>query len=77
MLENLIAIVAVMMVSALSAYNRRTSSFSQNTFLASLVIGIGILIWVGAIPYYSIIISGLIIVGMILMGNNGNGGSNE
>ena len=75
MLENLIAIVAVMIVSTLSAYDRRKGSFSQNTFLASLVIGIGILIWIGSIPYYSIIISGLIIVGMILMGNNG--GSDE
>ena len=75
MLENLIAIVAVMIVSTLSAYDRRKGSFSQNTFLASLVIGIGILIWIGSIPYYAIIISGLIIVGMILMGNNG--GSDE
>ena len=75
MLESLIAIVAVMIVSTLSAYDRRKGSFSQNTFLASLVIGIGILIWIGSIPYYSIIISGLIIVGMILMGNNG--GSDE
>ena len=77
MLENLIAIVAVMIVSTLSAYDRRKGSFSQNTFLASLVIGIGILIWIGSIPYYAIIISGLIIVGMLLMGNNDNGGSDE
>lgn len=71
MLENLIAIVAVMGVSALAGYNSHNHSFSQNIFLASLVIGIGILIWIGAIPYYSVIISALIIVGMFLMGNRG------
>lgn len=69
MLENLIAIVAVMIVSALAGYDRHNQSFSQNIFLASLVIGIGILIWIGAIPYYAVIISALIIVGMFLMGN--------
>jgi chromate transport protein ChrA len=74
MLENLIAIVAVMVVSAFAGYNRHDHSFSQNIFLASLVIGIGLLIWTGTIPYYAVIISALIMVGMFLMGN---GESNE
>lgn len=68
MLENIVAIVAVLVVSILAAYNRREHSFSQNTFLASLVIGIGILTWTETVPYYAIIVSVLIIAGMFLMG---------
>jgi hypothetical protein len=67
--DYLIGILAVFGFSFAGALNWRTRELSTTTFLAGVTIGIGVLIWVAMIPFYSVIISALCIIGMIFMGS--------
>lgn len=48
------------------------NGFSTPVFMVSLSIGIGILIWLSIFPFYMIVISGLMIIGMLFMNNSGD-----
>jgi hypothetical protein len=67
--DYLIGILAVFGFSFAGALNWRTRELSTPMFLAGIVIGIGILIWVGMIPFYAVIISALCIIGLMFMGS--------
>lgn len=43
-----------------------TRKFSMNIFLASVAVGIAVLVWIPIIPRYSIALSVLIVIGILL-----------
>lgn len=54
---------------ACSLFNKGDNNlFSLNTFLASMAIGISILVWIPVVPSYLIIFSVLITTGMLFKG---------
>lgn len=65
--DYLIPISIAIGLSLLVSMNLRKATFSVYVFLASIVISIGVLIWIGIIPYYSAVIAALAIVGMLFM----------
>ena len=68
LIQYLISIVLALGLSMAAAYNFRQRTFSMFTFLSSISVAIGILIWTGIIPYYSVVFIALIIAGMFFMG---------
>lgn len=69
--DYLIPIVAVFLMSIATSFIANRREFSLNIFMASMAIGISILVWVKILPIWTIVISVLIIVLMLFTEKGG------
>ena len=71
MIEYMVVVMGVLMFGLASAATRK--GFSMNTFLSAIVIGISILVWKEALPFYTMIVCALIIIGLLFRENDASG----
>lgn len=69
MLNYIIPIGAIFAFSIACAITRK--GFSTQIFLVGIIISISVLVWKESLPFYTMIISALIITGMLFMTTDG------
>ena len=67
-LDYIVVISMIMIVSFACSMTRK--GFSMGIFMASVCIGISILVWRGSLPFYALILAIIIIVLMLFRGGN-------
>lgn len=71
-MEYLVVIVAIFCFALASSVTRK--GFSTNIFMVSVIIGINVLVWKEVLPFWTIILCALIIVGILFTDNQGDDG---
>lgn len=71
-MEYMIVIAAIFTFSVLASLTRK--GFSTNIFLVSVIISINVLVWQEVVPFWTIIICALLIIGMLFTDDSGGDG---
>ena len=67
-IDYIIVICAILIMSIACSITRK--SFSLGIFMASVVIGISVLVWRESLPFYALILAIIIVVLMLFRGGN-------
>ena len=73
-MEYLIVIVAIFSFALASSVTRK--GFSSNIFIVAVIIGINVLVWKNVLPFWTVILCALLMVG-ILFGDNRSDDNDE
>ena len=74
MLNYLIPIAMVFFFAMASAiFFNREEGFNNTVLMVSMAIGIGVLVWIGAVPIWFMTIAALLLLGVIFSRNEGSG----